>query len=371
MENMSLNKDNKYNLLKQSIETGEYLSSDDLDNQIDTEILINLINKTELTGKKIDMLLYYTSRYSYDALNYLMSKMPSEEEISMLKKLEERCDYSTYSCVNIKRYIEEKYLKTDCLDNKPKELKSIIKDILEVIFKNSVTFEPINKELELSPAELIIVFLKYKDDMKKLKMLIEKAILPQVRHHLPSREYLRNIAIAYGTIYDDYQRVDLIDFVNYFESNFAERKAIQLSRTSIANVLDYEQCYEDDNVRIYYVSELNGYYVEKKEAKIYNEKFYIYPEEDSEGNKVIVRRDNISAFDLYTEYKSKKAYYGSVPRYKWPDINIDNFIDLSCDDSLKTIEEKYEKTKEIIGTTWTLSLIMHIDKKVYQKESNK
>lgn len=371
MEIIEISNEEKYRLLKESLLTGEYVDKFDLNEQVDTEILIRLINETELTGKKLDMLLYYTSKYSYDAFNYIMSKIPSEEEINVLKKFEKFCDYSTYSSVNIKKYIEEKYLKTVCLDSCTKELKSTIRDILEVIFKDSVTFEPVNKQLELSPAELIIVFLRYKDDMKKLKMLIEEAIYPQVRHHLPSREYLRNIAIAYGTIYDDYQRIDLIDFVNYFESSFVEKKSIQLCKRTSTNTLDYERCYEDANVRIYYVDQLNGYFIERKEAKIYNEKFYIYPEEDKDGNKVIVRRDNISAFDLYTEYKSKEAYYGSVPRYTWPKINIDNFIDLSCDDSLKTREEKFNKTKEIIGTTWTLSLIMKIDKKEYKKESNK
>ena len=70
------------------------------------------------------------------------------------------------------------------------------RDVLEEIFKKSVTREPINKELELSPSQLIIVFLKYKDDMKKLKFLIEDAIIPPVKEFLPTLDYIKDIAEA-------------------------------------------------------------------------------------------------------------------------------------------------------------------------------
>ena len=357
----------KYNLLKQSIETGEYLSSEDLNNQVDKETLIRLIDEEDLSGKKLDMLVFYASRYSSEALVYIINKVNDIEKINILKRIKVLCSNSINSCIQAKRFLT---IKANINDEKSREYYDNTRDILEEIFKKSVTSEPINKELELSPSQLIIVFLKYKDDMKKLKFLIEDAIIPPTQNCLPSLDYIRDIAVAYGTIYADYKNVDLMDFVHYFQQDFVEKKAIQCCRSTDVTILDYEYAYEDDNVRINYVRELNGLYIENKEAEIYNEKFYLYPEEDADGNTVIVRRDNISPFDLYNEYKSKEAYFESVKKYKWPNINIDNFVDLSCDDSLETREEKYKRTKQIIKSCWLLSSLIEIDEKVYKKESN-
>ena len=370
MENIKLSIDNKYNLLKQSIEKEEYLSPDDLDNQIDSETLKRLIDELDLSGKTLDMLVFYTSRYSSDALTYLVNKVNDDKKIYVIKRLKLLCSNSIDTCLQVKRFLTKNISKVNISREKSREYYNNTRDVLEEIFKKSVTREPINKELELSPSQLIIVFLKYKDDMKKLKFLIEDAIIPPVKEFLPTFDYIRDIAVAYGTIYTDYKHVDLMDFVHYFQQEFLEKKAIQCCRNTDANVLDYEYAYEDDNVRIHYVRELNGLYVENKEAEIYNEKFYLYPEEDANGDTVLVRRNYTSPFDLYNEYKSKKTYCGQVKRCNWPKFNSDNFIDLSCDPNLETQEEKYKRTKQIIESCWILSLLIEIDEKVYKKESN-
>ena len=368
---IKIKEEEKYRIIRESVLSGKHIDTDRLENHVEAETLIKLINETELTGKKLEMLVLYTSRYSDKALNHLMNLIPNEERLEIFKRIKNICEHSKDACVNVRKYIKNYYFKTEYAEKKSKESNQLVRDILETIFKESVTYEPINKDLELSTSELIIVFFEYKDNMKKLKALIEDTIIKKIDHIVPSKEYLRDIAIAYATLSVDYKRIELLDFVKYFENNYIEKKVIQSSKNGKLDVLKYDFVYKDENVKLYYVNELNGLYVERREERICSEKFYVYPEEDSEGTRVIVRRDNISPFDLYKEYKSKESYYGSVVKYDWPEFNLDNFIDLSCDPTLTTQEEKYNKTKEIINSNLTLKQLISFNKKTYKKESNK
>ena len=360
----TLTKIDKYNLLKESIISGKYIDLEKIDNQLDSETIKKIIDEVELSERTLDILVFYITKYSGKTLSYILNKVNDEEKIKILNIVKRNCSGSPKACCQVKKFIDNRTNKIEVSEEKSKEYYLATRDILEVIFKESVTYEPLNKQLELSPSQLIMVFWWYKDDMKALKKLIDEAIISPVEYHIPSPDYLRDIAVAYGTIYIDYKNVDLVDFVHYFTNRFYEKKAIQCCRQKDVNVLDYEFTYEDEFVKIYYIRELNGLYIEYKEADIYSKKFYLYPVEDYEGNKTIIRRNDISPFDLYEEYKKNED---QIKRIDWPPINSDNFNDLSGNPSLTTKEEKYKRTKEIINSSETLKLLIETDEKTLKK----
>ena len=371
MGKVALSKDDSYILLKKSILTNNYICNEELNSDTVVDTLIRIIDEVELNDKTINIIAHYAIRYSEEVLAYLIEKVDDDTKISIINKVEKDCRYySINNCLHAKRFIDKYNKNIKIKPEKQQEYNKSIRNLLETIFKNSITYAPANEQLRLSPSQLIIVFLKYQDDMKKLKMLIEEALYPSIKEHVPSSEYIRDIAVAYGTIYSDYKNVDLIDFVHYFTEKFYEKKLIQCCNNPNAPVMNYELVYNDENVRIYYVYELNGLYIEQIEANIYNKKVYLYPDETSKGTRIIVRKTNISPSDLYNEYKEKEKIE-SVKRYDWPSFDSDSFIDLSCDQSLTTQEEKYKRTKKIIESSVTLKLLIDIDEKTYKKESNK
>ena len=368
MENAMIKLEQK-RALARDIMLNNYSISEYLECDTEDKDIIDLLEKVELKGDTLDKVVEYAINYSPRVLEYVIGRVSNQEKVRIIKKVENRCIYSTRACIQAKEFIEKYNNYNDMDQEQEKEYNKTIRNILECIFKKSVTYENAAKELKLSPEYLIIVFWEYKDDMKQLKKLIEETIYQPIKHYMPDREYLYEIAAAYGTVYKEYKNIDLKDFIKYFIQQYLENKAIAGINTG-KKVLKHEQVYNDNNVEIYYVNKLNGLFINKKEANIFNDRFYIYPEQDSEGNIVLNKRENISPFDLYEEVENREKVNGKIVRYDWPTFDSDNFVDLSFDDSLSE-EEQFNKTANIIESEWTLRFLINVERKAYKKGSNK
>lgn len=251
----------------------------------------------------------------------------------------------------------------------------------------TLTFDENSSGERLNLYQLNTVFNAYNNDLEGLKNVILDS-LAKYKGDI-DKEYFFDIISAYANVYLKKDKsLDLNGFALAFIDQFREKKQINDIYRKTKTILSYSgsnmyrPVYEDDNVKIFYMDGINGLFIEKKNYKINNERYYLYPTFDNDGEVFIGRVSGVLPEDVISELTNvstksvmdpKSSIIEMYDKYTpnenvsekvWPVFTRDNFIDLTCDDSLSQ-DEKFDKTCEIVKDSSYINYFIRTSEKTY------